>query len=89
MTGFCTRQATRHSAGTALIRGLCLLALLLPGLAAAAAAWPVLLAVHALGAAAPHGKRPAYPGLPQTMVWGQNGAHSGVAREPLHGSSAK
>ena len=36
MTGFCTRQATRHSAGTALIRGLCLLALLLPGLAAAA-----------------------------------------------------
>ncbi|MDH4427512.1 MAG: hypothetical protein QE495_13750 [Acidovorax sp.] len=58
-------------------------------LAAAAAAWPVLLAVHALGAAAPHGKRPAYPGLPQTMVWGQNGAHSGVVREPLHGSSAK
>jgi len=36
MTGFCTRQATRHSAGTALFRGLCLLALLLPGLAAAA-----------------------------------------------------
>lgn len=36
MTGFCTRHTTRHSAGTALIRGLCLLALLLPGLAAAA-----------------------------------------------------
>ena len=36
MTGFCTRQARRHSAGTALFRGLRLLALLLPGLAAAA-----------------------------------------------------
>ena len=35
MTGFCTRHTTRHSAGTALIRGLCLLALLLPGLTVA------------------------------------------------------
>lgn len=44
-------------------------------LAAAAAAWPVLLAVHSLEAALPNGARTAHPGLPKTTVWGQNGAH--------------